>query len=83
MQLLIPSARVYRRAPACLPSLHPSLWRSRRPTKSRCRDLAPPQLLIGLDLMRKYQAVIDLGRNAMLIGGKAIPFVEGDEKKRH
>lgn len=41
------------------------------------------QLLIGLDLMRKYQAVIDLGRNAMLIGGKAIPFVEGDDKKRH
>jgi hypothetical protein len=33
--------------------------------------------------MRKYQAVIDLGRNAMLIGGKAIPFVEGDEKKGH
>ena len=41
------------------------------------------QLLIGLDLMRKYQAVVDLGRNAMLIGGKAIPFVEGDDKKRH
>ena len=39
-----------------------------------------PDLLIGLDLMRKYQAVIDLGRNAMLIGGKAIPFVEGDQK---
>jgi len=41
-----------------------------------------PELLIGLDLMRKYQAIVDLSRNAMLIGGKAIPFVEGD-KERH
>ena len=41
-----------------------------------------PDLLLGLDLMRKYQAVIDLSRNAMLIGGKAIPFVEEDKKER-
>ena len=41
-----------------------------------------PELLLGLDLMRKYQAVVDLGRNAMLIGGKAIPFVEEDKKER-
>ena len=32
--------------------------------------------------MRKYQAIIDLSRNAMLIGGKAIPFVEGDRKEK-
>ena len=42
-----------------------------------------PDLLLGLDLMRKYQAIVDLGRNAMLIGGKAIPFVEGDQKEHH
>lgn len=41
-----------------------------------------PELLVGLDLMRKYQAVVDLARNVMLIGGKAIPFVEDDDHKR-
>ena len=40
-----------------------------------------PELLLGLDLLRKYQAVIDLARNAMLIGGKAIPFVEGEKRE--
>jgi hypothetical protein len=42
-----------------------------------------PDLLLGLDLMRKYQAIVDLGRNAMLIGGKAIPFIEADQKEHH
>jgi len=42
-----------------------------------------PDLLLGLDLLRKYQAIVDLGRNALLIGGKAIPFVEGDKKEQH
>lgn len=41
-----------------------------------------PDLLLGLDVMRKYAAVIDLGRNALVIGGKLIPFVEGDERRR-
>ena len=41
-----------------------------------------PELLLGLDLMRKYQATIDLARNAMVIGGEALPFVEGDDEKR-
>jgi len=35
-----------------------------------------PDLLLGLDVMRKYNAVIDLGRNALLIGGSQIPFVD-------
>ena len=30
--------------------------------------------------VRKYQAVIDLGRNAMLIGGKAIPLWRGTRR---
>ena len=43
-----------------------------------------PELLLGLDLMRKYQATIDLGRNAMVIGGEALPFVDGDgDQRRH
>ena len=41
-----------------------------------------PELLLGLDVMRKYQATIDLGRNALIIGGEAVPFVEGDERRR-
>mmetsp|Transcript_39792 Transcript_39792/g.84826 ORF Transcript_39792/g.84826 Transcript_39792/m.84826 type:complete len:158 (-) Transcript_39792:515-988(-) len=41
-----------------------------------------PELLLGLDLMRKYQATIDLGRNALMIGGEAVPFVEGDDHRR-
>lgn len=40
-----------------------------------------PDLLIGLDFLRKYQATIDLGRNALIIGGKGIPFVDADKKK--
>ena len=34
-----------------------------------------PELLLGLDVMRKYQAVVDLGRNALVIGGEVVPFV--------
>jgi DNA damage-inducible protein 1 len=39
-----------------------------------------PELLLGLDVMRKYQANIDLGRNALIIGGAVLPFVKGDTK---
>ena len=35
-----------------------------------------PELLLGLDLMRKYAATIDLGRNALVIGGEVLPFVQ-------
>ncbi len=38
-----------------------------------------PELLLGLDLMRKYSATIDLGRNALVIGGEALPFVNGEQ----
>ena len=64
-----------------------------------------PELLLGLDVMRKcaralvpsrrcllkmpvgpcccrYQATIDLGRNALLIGGEAVPVIEGDDRRR-
>ena len=34
-----------------------------------------PELLLGLDVMRKYSAVVDLGRNALVLGGETIPFV--------
>ena len=40
-----------------------------------------PELLLGLDLLRKYNAVVDLGRNALLIGGQALPFVQGDRRR--
>ena len=35
-----------------------------------------PELLLGLDLMRKYAATIDLARNALVIGGEVLPFVQ-------
>jgi len=41
-----------------------------------------PELLLGLDLMRKYQATIDLGRNALILGGEALPFVTGDRERQ-
>ena len=41
-----------------------------------------PDLLLGLDLMRKYQATIDLAKNGMVLGGELIPFVQGDEHKK-
>ena len=33
-----------------------------------------PELLLGLDIMRRFSAVVDLGRNALVIGGESIPF---------
>ena len=36
-----------------------------------------PELLLGLDVLRKYRATIDLGKDALLIGGETIPFVDG------
>ena len=33
-----------------------------------------PELLLGLDIMRRFAAVVDLGRNALIIGGESIPF---------
>jgi hypothetical protein len=30
--------------------------------------------------MRKYSATIDLGRNALIIGGEVLPFVNGDKR---
>ena len=33
-----------------------------------------PELLLGLDIMRRFSAVVDLGRNALVIGGEFIPF---------
>eukprot|EP00966_Prymnesium_polylepis_P270360 6245352-Prymnesium_polylepis.2 len=30
----------------------------------------------------RYQATIDLGRNVLLIGGEAVPFIEGDDRRR-
>ena len=41
-----------------------------------------PDLLIGLDLMRKYQATIDLGRNGMVLGGELIPFIDDPHDKK-
>jgi len=41
-----------------------------------------PELLIGLDLMRKYRAHIDLEKNKLIIGGEELPFVKGGEKER-
>ena len=38
-----------------------------------------PELLLGLDLMRKYNATIDIRRNALVLGGEALPFVDGDK----
>ena len=32
--------------------------------------------------MRKYQAVVDLGKNAMVLGGELIPFVEDPRDER-
>lgn len=40
-----------------------------------------PDLLLGLDLMRKYQATIDLGRNGMVLGGELIPFIPDPHKE--
>ena len=34
-----------------------------------------PELLLGLDVIRKYSAVVDLGRNTLVLGGETIPFV--------
>ena len=39
-----------------------------------------PELLLGLDILRKYRATVDLGQNALVIGGEALPFVVGDGK---
>ena len=40
-----------------------------------------PELLIGLDLLRKYKAHIDLEHNQLVIGGNRISFVDkGDSK---
>ena len=41
-----------------------------------------PELLIGLDLMRKYRAHIDLEKNALIIGGEELPFVQGGDKEK-
>ena len=40
-----------------------------------------PELLLGLDLMRKYQATIDLAKNAMLLGGELVPFIPDPHKE--
>ena len=41
-----------------------------------------PDLLLGLDLMRKYQATIDLAKNGMILGGELIPFVDEPKRER-
>ena len=33
-----------------------------------------------LDLMRKYQATIDLGKDGMVLGGELIPFIDDPHK---
>ena len=40
-----------------------------------------PDLLLGLDLMRKYQATIDLAKNGMVLGGELIPFIPDPHKE--
>ena len=40
-----------------------------------------PDLLLGLDLMRKYTATIDLSKNGMVLGGELIPFIDDPHKK--
>ena len=37
---------------------------------------------LGLDLMRKYQATIDLAKNGMVLGGELIPFIPDEREKR-
>ena len=45
-------------------------------------SMGAPELLLGLDLMRKYQATIDMAKNGMVLGGELIPFMQGDERKK-
>lgn len=40
-----------------------------------------PELLIGLDLLRKYHAHIDLEHNQLVMGGNRISFVDNDDSK--
>lgn len=39
-----------------------------------------PELLLGLDLLRKYSAHVNLEHNVLIIGGERIPFVDKDGK---
>ena len=45
-------------------------------------SMGAPELLLGLDLMRKYQATIDMAKNGMVLGGELIPFVQGDAERK-
>lgn len=39
-----------------------------------------PDMLFGLDLLRKYKAKIDLEANGLIIGGETIPFIQAPSK---
>lgn len=39
-----------------------------------------PEMLFGLDLLRKYKAKIDLEVNGLIIGDEVVPFVQAPNK---
>lgn len=38
-----------------------------------------PQVILGLDTLRRVQAVIDMQKDALIVDGEVIPFLKGNE----
>ncbi len=42
-----------------------------------------PEMLLGLDMLRRYRAVVDLGRDALVVNGAVVPFLPQSETPHH